>query len=254
MLYDNIHAFENAIPAYAADFMMKCSDLKLNIMNKRKYVEDGITKYTFTVNNPNGTKAKTYEITIENRVDDKPNITCSCPSFKYNQYGTCKHVGHLIYYIFHVYDTDVFEMSRLSFAGLERFIKLYDLVDNNPDAIHKLCKEIDPSLPDRQPMYPGPNAPMTPPRVERVRECPDAPERSSRGPFNTPLFSSMPTSNPTSFSLNFNQEIAYNNAKSYIDRAINLVTKDILSTHDNLDELIEEKLAVIIKSTMRLNM
>ena len=258
MIYDNLYTFENNIPAYAAAFMKKCSELKMNIMNKRKFVENGITKYVFTVNTPCGTGPGTYEITVENVVTNDHNITCTCPAFEYTEHGTCKHIGNLIIYICQIYDTDVYELSRLSVAGLHRFTRFYDLVVNNSKEISDLCLRIDPTIPTKQPIYTCAHTPAhratTPPRVERVRECPPAPARVSHVnetirsvPLTTPLnlnTTVYETSNVSAISIDMNSIVirAFNNA---------LTQRPELKTY--ITSVVEDKMEEVIINMFTLN-
>ena len=275
MMYNTLDELINNTHNYAQEKLYKAINLKATLVSFTPATNS--SNASFVVRS--GDSGKEHTISVLDVTDDNEPFACSCPSYKYNQYGTCKHIASLLINYLKIYDTNIIESSSVHRDNLPRvwcalrdyihttlgtpiseiqFFKGFTLNDDSD------CHHVDIWNTNTNT---NTTTPMTPPRVERVRECPGAPSRFARpptdeirAPFNTPFFTSAPAPPVPDFNLfshkqmNFQQETTYNNAKSLINRSINLVVSDILSREKNIDQLIAEKMTTVIKSMYSLNM
>jgi len=292
-MYNTLNELINNTSNYAQEKLYNAINIKITLMSFTPAFPN-ILNASFVIRS--GDSNKEYTINVLNVTDQNEPFACSCPSYNYDLHGTCKHIASLLINELKIYDTNIIESSSVTRDNLSHvWCSLRDYIHTTLDTPisdisffkgFTLNDDSDCHLVDIW----GTNTttPMTPPRVNRCKECPGAPSRFARPPteetcvpFNTPFFAPATSPTPPHVSdfnlfpsiqrshkqfmyntpnstnpliMDFEQVKAYDNAKSLIDRSINLVVSDILSREHNIDQLIAEKMTTVIKNMYSLNM
>jgi len=250
MMFNTFDELITNTPNYAREMLYNAHKMKVTPISFTPATES--SNASFVIRSEDSDKE--YTINVLDAHDQNEPFACSCPSYKYNLHGTCKHIGSLLINNFNIYDTNIIETSSVTRENLSSvWCALCDyihLVLGIPISEIQLFKgftlndePLEPVKSRRAPFNTPIMRCMTPPRVFRERECPGTPERFARPPTHL--------TEPNLFDLN---PTSIDSVNSLFDKAIELVVKDILSREHNINQMIAEKMSTIIKNMYSSNM
>jgi hypothetical protein len=243
MMFNTFNEFITNTPNYARENLYTAIKIKVTPISFTRSTESSNASFVIRSDD----SENEYTINVLDVHDQNEPFACSCPSYKYNLHGTCKHIGSLLINNFKIYDTNIIENSSVTREHLSSvWCALCDYIHDIlgiPNSEIQLFKEFTLNDEPLEPVksYRAPfNTPimrcMTPPRVFRERECPGAPERFARPPTHSAELTSIDRVN------------------SLVDKAIELVVADILSRENNINQMIAEKMSKLIKNMYSSNM